>query len=346
MTADDRIVRPTGSDAPPAPLTGALVTAAAALVVGILVLVRGTLASVDGATDYSSLAWAGVVLAAITAILVAVASYDWPAPTTGQDKWRRIRAIFGAQGTAARLVGALGWVAAAVVAVVTATIALPQLIPGWPADAVFFLGLLVVTLLALVGWGPTAGRAWPTGFRLSSLTFVGSAVALALVAAYLFFIYVLIGEVDVEAEDWARLVELRSTLEALAFAAAGALIGKTVSESATSSQLKEQRGEIAEKEQIVQEQHGEIAEKEQSVEERDALLADKNSKVAGAINLLTDPGLNVDSGSFQLYGRNGLRLIREDPHVADADSVRRARSLLIDALASGTSPPAGTRRGR
>jgi hypothetical protein len=297
---------------PPAnTLSGAGVTATTALVAGILILTKGALPTRNHETDYSSLAWLAVTLGAVALALVLIASYEWPAPQGEQpDRWNWIRKLFGANGAAARLSSPIGWIAAAVAAVVVATIALPQLSSGLKADLVFAAGLLVLTLLALLGWGPTVTRAWPTGLKLSPLTVLGSVVALALVAAYLFFLWILAGKTGAEADEWARLVELRATLEALAFAAAGALIGQTVARSAATGQLQEKEATIANQAKV-------------NEGKQDALL--------GALDLLTPADVVIGQGA----AGESLRVAAEAPLVRDAARIREARNRLVDGLRVG-----------
>lgn len=75
------------------------------------------------------------------------------------------------------------------------------------------------------------------GSRLSTIATI---VALVLIGAYLLSVYVLwprVGATTPETE-WLRLVDLRGGLEALAFAAAGALLGTTVQRQATNQAEK------------------------------------------------------------------------------------------------------------
>lgn len=300
-------------------MSGAAVTAGAALVAGILVVARLGLPKQGGQTDYSSVAWVAVVLGAVALVLVAVASYEWPI-----DRFKWIGRLFGADGVAGRLSAAVGWIASAVAAIVVATIALPQLVTAWKPDPVFAAGLLGLTLLAVLGWGPSITRGWPTGFRLSTLTVLGSVVALALVAAYLFFLWILTGKTTAEADEWARLVELRATLEALAFAAAGALIGQTVARTAVG-------GELNQKDQTIQQQAGQLQQDDAVIAEKDQVVDGKNTALAGALNLLTPEDVEVTSDNFQ----HVTYLRQPEAPTLDQTKIEEARRKLVEGLKIG-----------
>jgi hypothetical protein len=298
------------------PLSGAGVTAGAALVAGVLILIQGRLPTKGSETDYSPLAWVAVALGAIALLLVLVASYEWTSLQSESDRFGWLRRFFGVSGAAARLSAPVGWISAAVAAVVVATISLPQLVTGWQGGAVFASGLLALTLLAVLGWGPALTRAWPSGFRLSTLTVLGSLVALALVGAYLLLLWFLTTKTAAEAAEWARLVELRSTLEALAFAAAGALIGQTVARTAVTGELTRQQETIAH-------QDGELR------VAGDTILT-KHNALADSLNLLSPPEIDVTGATDPAE----LESIIETP-VPPQQKVRQARSRLIEGLRAG-----------
>jgi len=95
-------------------------------------------------------------------------------------------------------------------------------------------GLLVLLAFAfLLAWRRRAmlGEGTP---KISSLPLLGSMIAIALIAAFLILTGELFGRVaGSTAEEWLRYSDLRSSLEALAFAAAGALLGTTIQKQAT-----------------------------------------------------------------------------------------------------------------
>ena len=282
----------------------AVVTAGAALVVGLLLIIGADLPRTDGIADYSGLGWVAVVLGAIALVLVGFASYDWQGSNTDGLAW--LRRFFGPAGVAARLATPLGWVAAAVGAVIVATIALPTVIPGWTADAVFNVGLLVFAALAVIGWAPAASRGWPAGLTVSPLSVIGSLVAIALVGAFLFFLWLLSTKTSASADEWARLVEIRATLEALAFAAAGALIGQTVTRSAVS---------------------GELEKKDEQLVAKDEAIGAKQEKLAEALNHITPTAVTVTPESFSTLNLDSVM-----GAAASTEEVRLARESLIEGL--------------
>ena len=95
-------------------------------------------------------------------------------------------------------------------------------------------GLLVLLAFAfLLSWKRRAmlGEGTP---KVSTLPLLGSIVAVALIAAFLILTSELFGRVEgASAEEWIRYADLRGSLEALAFAAAGALLGTTIQKQAT-----------------------------------------------------------------------------------------------------------------
>jgi len=206
--------------------TAAGITAGAAMVGGFFLLSRSL--------DERVLAWVAVGAGAVALLLIVLAGNPGG---TSRAQW-----LLGPNGIAAHVARPLAWLAGILALLVVAVLLLPGLGIEWlTKDNVLAVGLVGFLLLAVLGWGPAVTRVWPSGLRLSTLTVVGSLVAIALIAVYLYFLVGMreqataTGMTDAR---WTRLVELRSTLEALAFAAAGALLGQTVGR-----QLGSQQGE-------------------------------------------------------------------------------------------------------
>jgi len=100
-------------------------------------------------------------------------------------------------------------------------------------DVVLGVGLLVILGFAfLLAWRRQVVGV-PRTARFSSLTLLGSLTAVALIAAYLLLTNSLLNVIKAPAEDWVRYTDLRNGLEALAFAAAGALLGTTIQKQST-----------------------------------------------------------------------------------------------------------------
>jgi hypothetical protein len=211
--------------------TAAGITAGAAVVTGFFLLTRNV--------DDNALAWIALAMGLAAIVLLAAASLTNPMGVP----W-----LIGEASVSAVLVRPIGWLAGVMALLVAAMLLLPGLQIEWlTRDNILAVGLVAFLVLAVLGWGPTAARSWPTGIRLSTLTVVGSVVAVALIGVYLYF---LIGMREAatadgtDADAWARLVELRSTLEALAFAAAGALLGQTVGKQAATQETAQTVAEV------------------------------------------------------------------------------------------------------
>jgi len=100
-------------------------------------------------------------------------------------------------------------------------------------DVVLGVGLLVILGFAfLLAWRRQVAGV-PRTARVSSLTLLGSLTAVVLIAAYLLLTNSLLNVIKAPAEDWVRYTDLRNGLEALAFAAAGALLGTTIQKQST-----------------------------------------------------------------------------------------------------------------
>ena len=72
--------------------------------------------------------------------------------------------------------------------------------------------------------------------------------------------------VSADDREWARLVEIRATLEALAFAAAGALLGTIVQRQAASGELRSLEEEIDERETELTDTRAALATRELEVD--------------------------------------------------------------------------------
>ena len=203
------------------------VTAGAAVVAGILLLTRDQ--------SVSTLGTLAIVAGALALVATAAAVREWPwAP-----QWT------GPNGALDGVAGPMAWLAVVFAAIVVLTHFVPVVVPAWSEEQVFAVAVVAFVALSVLGWGPGVSIAWPSGLRLSSLTVLGSLVALVLVGVYLVFMVLLRADaVSADDREWARLVEIRATLEALAFAAAGALLGTIVQRQAVSGELRALEEEI------------------------------------------------------------------------------------------------------
>ncbi|MEA2651242.1 MAG: hypothetical protein QOI85_963 [Chloroflexota bacterium] len=239
------------------------VTAGAAVVAGILLLTRdqsvatlGTLAIVAGAL-------------ALVATGAAVREWPWARQWTGPD------------GALEGVAGPMAWLAVTFAAVVVLTHFVPVVVPAWSEEQVFAVAIVAFVVLSVLGWGPGVSVAWPTGLRLSTLTALGSLVALALVGVYLVFLILLRADAVTAGDaEWARLVEIRGTLEALAFAAAGALLGSVVQRQAVS-------GELGSLEDEVDQRDAELADARAALATRELEVDSMRVTVTAALRLLT-----------------------------------------------------------
>ncbi len=100
-------------------------------------------------------------------------------------------------------------------------------------DSVMGVGLLVLLAFAfLLAWRRQV-VGFPGTARISTLSLLGSITAVVLIAAYLLLTNTLLTVINAPAEDWVRYTDLRNGLEALAFAAAGALLGTAIQKQST-----------------------------------------------------------------------------------------------------------------
>jgi hypothetical protein len=219
-------------------LRGAGVTAAAALVAGVLLLTRELPIVTLGAIAV------GVGFVALLITAAAARTWNWARQWTGPG------------GHLEPLAGPAAWLAVIFATVVVMTTYLPLIVSVWTSEQVFAASMVVFVLLTLLGWGPGVGvlRTWPSSLRLSSMAMPGSLVALTLVVGYLVFIVFMrfdaVGGAIDDAE-WARLIEIRSTLEVLGFAAAGVLLGSLLQRQAVSGALADRELTIADQQQEV-----------------------------------------------------------------------------------------------
>jgi hypothetical protein len=280
---------------------GAGVTAGAAVIAGILLLTREQ--------SLATLSYLAIGIGALALLVTGAAVREW--------SWGR--GWTGPQGIIEPVAGPMAWLAVIFAAVVVLTKFLPVIVPAWSEDQVFAVAIVGFVVLSVLGWGPGVSVAWPSGLRLSSLTVIGSIVALALVGTYLVFLALLRADaVNASDLEWARLVEIRATLEALAFAAAGALLGTVVQRQAVSGELRGQEDQIA----LLD---AELAEARAALEEREVEVESLRSSAAAAVRLLT-PDAPEDLERLQ---PEALSAFAARP---TSSAVRQSRRALLEAL--------------
>ena len=282
-------------------ITGAGVTAGAAIVAGVLLLTREQ--------SISTLGTLGIVVGAVALVVTAAAvrQWSWAPDWTGPD------------GVVERMAGPLAWLAVIFAAIVVLTKFVPVIVPSWSEEQVFAVAIVAFVMLSVIGWGPGVSIAWPSSLRFSTLSVLGSLVALALVAAYLVLLMFLRADaLTAGDQEWARLVEIRSTFEVLVFAAAGALLGTVVQRQVVSGELRSLEDDVSAKETALAAAQDELASRELEV---DTLRAN----MAAAVRLLT-PGApdNLDamdpSDPVVMMARPASRAVRD------------ARQALIEGL--------------
>jgi hypothetical protein len=286
-------------------LRGAGITAAAALAAGTLLLTRElpivTLGAIAVAVGFAAL------------LITAAAARTW--------SWAR--AWTGPGGHLEPLAGPAAWLAVIFATVVVMTTYLPMIVSAWTSDQVFAAAMVVFVLLTLLGWGPGVGvlRSWPASLRFGSLAMPGTLVALVLVVGYLVFIVVMRFDAvssTVNDTQWSRLVEIRSTLEALGFAAAGALLGSLLQRQAIS-------GTLTASERTIADQQQELAFEEAAAAASAKRVAAARRSISKALQLLS-PGApadlaDVDPDQFD-------RMVAR----ASSESVKQARRELLGGL--------------
>ena len=286
--------------------TGIGVTAGAAVVAGILLLTReqsvatlGTLAIIVGAV-------------ALVVTLAAVRELPFARQWTGPN------------GTLEGAAGPMAWLAVVFAAVIVLTNFVPIIVPAWSGEQVFAVAIVAFVTLSVLGWGPGVSIAWPSGLRMSTLTVLGSIVAIALIAVYLVFMVLLRADAaTAEDREWARLVEIRATLEALAFAAAGALLGTIVQRQAVS-------GELRERDELTVLREAELGATRELLASRELEVDSLKASVGAALRLIT-PDAPDDIA----------RLDPDAPSVLVArpssTAVRQARRTLAESLRAAAS---------
>ena len=165
----------------------------------------------------------GAAITSIIALICAAATWLDPGQTGREAGWIGLwAALFG-----------LGLAALQVVNIL--------LIPeGAVQGAALGAGLLVLIAFAfLLAWRRRAVLGGDGEGKISNLPLIGSVVALALIGAFLVLTGELFGRVSGStAEEWIRYSDLRGSIEALAFAAAGALLGTAIQRGATDREAR------------------------------------------------------------------------------------------------------------
>jgi hypothetical protein len=277
------------------------VTAGAAVIAGVLLLTRDQ--------SVSTLGSLAIGVGALALIVTAAAVREWPFAR----QWT------GPNGALEGVAGPMAWLAVIFAAVVVLTNFVPVVIPAWSEEQVFAVAIVAFVVLSVLGWGPGVTVAWPSGLRLSSLTVLGSLVALALIGVYLVFMLLLRADaVGADDREWARLVEIRATLEALAFAAAGALLGTVVQRQAVSGELRGMEDEIDARELELIDARAALSSRELEV---DSLRAN----VTAALRLLT-PDAPDD---LEQLDANAPAVVMARP---SSTAVRQARRTLLEGI--------------
>ena len=165
----------------------------------------------------------GAAITTIIALICAAATWLDPGQTGREAGWIGLwAALFG-----------LGLAALQVVNIL--------LIPeGAVQGAALGAGLLVLLLFAfLLSWRRRAVLGGDGEGKISNLPLLGSVVALVLIGGFLVLTGELFGRVSgSSAEEWIRYNDLRASIEALGFAAAGALLGTVVQRQATDREAR------------------------------------------------------------------------------------------------------------
>jgi hypothetical protein len=177
----------------------------------------------SGGNDADRAIAIGAAITSIIALICAAATWLDPGQTGREAGWIGLwAALFG-----------LGLAALQVVNIL--------LIPeGAVQGAALGAGLLVLLAFAfLLAWRRRAVLGGEGEGKISNLPLVGSVVGLALIGAFLVLTGELFGRVPGStAEEWIRYSDLRGSIEALAFAAAGALLGTVIQRSATDREAR------------------------------------------------------------------------------------------------------------
>jgi hypothetical protein len=285
-------------------LRGVGVISAAALVAGALLVTRE------------------LPIVTLGAIAVAVGFVALLVTAAAAREWGWARQWTGPRGLLEPLAGPAAWLAVIFAAVVVLTRYVPVVFPAWSSDQVFAAAMVLFVVLTLVGWGPGVGilRSWPVSLRLNAATMPGL-IAFALVAGYLVFVVIMRGDAvngAVDDAQWARLVEIRSTLEALGFAATGALLGSLLQRQAASGSLYARERTIADRDREL------AAQRATATASVRQLVAVRRS-MSRTLTLLS-PGAPADMTELDADDLEAM-VAR-----ASTDAVKQARRELLEAL--------------
>ena len=172
----------------------------------------------SGGDDAARAIAVGAGITSIIALICAAATWLDPGQTGREAAWIGLwAALFG-----------LGLAALQVINIL--------LIPeGALQNVALGAGLLgLIAFAFLLAWRRRAVLGGEGETKLSNLPLLGSVVALVLIGAFLLVTAEMFGQVEGSTpEEWVRFVDLQSSLEALAFAAAGALLGTVIQRQAT-----------------------------------------------------------------------------------------------------------------
>jgi len=283
------------------PFAGAGVTAGTALIAGLLIITRDQPIGTLGAL--------GIIVSALALLVTAAAVREW--------RWAR--GWTGPNSPADAIAGPMAWLAVVFAGVVILTNFVPVIVPAWSQEQVFAVAIAVFIAVSVLGWGPGVRVSWPAGLRLSSLTVLGSIAALVLLGVFAALLFVMRADALVaDDREWARLVELRSTVQALAFAAAGALLGVIVQRQASSGDARQREALLTEAEERWASSQAQLAERELQV---DSLLAGATA----AIRLLTPD-------APEALERADPAAVAAMPTRPSATALRQARRTLLESL--------------
>jgi hypothetical protein len=277
------------------------VTAGTALIAGLLIITRDQPVGTLGAL--------GIIVSALALLVTAAAVREWP--------WAR--GWTGPSSPLDAVAGPMAWLAVVFAGVVILTNFVPVIVPAWSQEQVFAVAIVGFIGLSILGWGPGVRVAWPAGLRLSSLTVLGSIAALVLIGVFAILLFVMRADAMVaDDREWARLVELRSMVQALAFAAAGALLGVIVQRQAA-------LGDTQRREELLAEAEDRLAEARAQADERDLRLDALLAGATSAIRLLTPDAPEV-------LARADAASVAATPTRPSATALRQARLTLLEAL--------------
>ncbi|MBT9187789.1 hypothetical protein [Zobellia russellii] len=129
--------------------------------------------------------------------------------------------------------------------------------------------------------------------NVTSIAVMQFVIAIALLIAYGFFIYFLIGKVDSGDPSWSRLIYLFSGVEAIVFAAVGFLFGKEV------NRQRAEKAEIEKKQ--VEEQKEKIKDEKVAEHNKGLVLGAMIMQAEGSQNKsMENRGLEMEISSSEL----------------------------------------------